>query len=119
MSILLIGKDWKFRALLRAQLLEEGFEVKAYETVSGALEDVAQHFHPPQLILTDLSASDNPSAELEELAKWAARIPTWLLTSRTATPETEIAERGFERVLFRPIRLGELVSQIQERLKQA
>ena len=35
--ILIAGKDWQARALLRAQLLEEGFEVEAHETIPDAL----------------------------------------------------------------------------------
>ena len=35
--VLIAGKDWQARALLRAQLLEEGFEVEAFEAIPDAL----------------------------------------------------------------------------------
>ena len=114
-DVLLIGKDWKARALLRAQLLEEGVKVKAYETAADALDGLVQGTH---LIIADLSASEQPSVELDQLALWAKRIPTWLLASHSVIAENAVRGRGFERVLFRPVLVGELVAEIKERLKK-
>ena len=115
-DVLLIGRDWTARALLRAQLLEEGVEVKAFETAADALEGLV---HSATLIVADISANDQPSVELDQLALWAKRIPTWLLASHSANAECAIQGRGFERVLFRPVMVGELVRDIKERLNQA
>ncbi|PYV11354.1 MAG: hypothetical protein DMG23_04550 [Acidobacteria bacterium] len=38
--VLLVGKEWKARVLLRAQLIEEGLEVEAHESVRSALESL-------------------------------------------------------------------------------
>jgi DNA-binding response OmpR family regulator len=114
-EVLLIGRDWKTRALLRAQLLEEGVDVEAYETFADALEVLLLG---PRLIVADLSASENASEELEQLATRSKRVPIWILSSRSLTPDAGLETRGFERVLFRPLQLGDLVSQIKRRLEK-
>ena len=37
-QVLITGKDWTSRALLRAQLIEEGFDVEAYENVQAGVD---------------------------------------------------------------------------------
>ena len=39
-EIFLIAADWQFRALVRAQLLEEGFEVRSWPSLKAALQDL-------------------------------------------------------------------------------
>lgn len=112
-----MGKDWKARALLRAQLLEEGFEVEAHETAGAALEGLERQPYLPALLIADLSASDNPDAEVNQLASRAGRIPIWIIASRTLDVEGGLEGRGFERIFFRPVDAGELVKQIKQRLK--
>jgi CheY-like chemotaxis protein len=91
MSMLLIGKDWQARALLRAQLLEEGVQVKAAESVADALDGVVNH---PRLIFADLSDSDDVFLELDQLTQWAKFIPTWILVRPSSTPEYSVQGRG-------------------------
>ena len=113
-QVLLIGKDWKTRALLRAQLLEEGVDVEAYESLAEALEASMGVGEVPALLLADLSASPNPAVEIAQLAHWSRRIPIWIIARRTVADESEFEGRGFEAVLFRPIDLGELVERIKQ-----
>jgi DNA-binding response OmpR family regulator len=115
-QVLLAGKDWQARALLRAQLLEEGVRVEAYETVEQALAQLAHRFVLPRLLLADISASDHPSAEVECLALWARRLPIWIIASHTSTVKGGLEGRGFETLLFRPVDLGKLVERIRQRL---
>ncbi len=115
-QVILIGKDWKTRALLRAQLLEEGLKVEAYESLSGALEVLAGG-SPAPLLLADLSASSNPAVEVAQLAHWSKRTPIWIIASRSAVEERELQDSGFEAVLWRPIDVGELVERIKRRVK--
>jgi DNA-binding NtrC family response regulator len=115
-QILIAGKDWHSRALLRAQLLEEGFGVEAFETVSDALESLEPGRNLPHLVIGDVSASDRPSAEVDALAAWCRKIPTWIIASRTYNVEQGFGGRAFEMILLRPIDVGELVEQIKRRL---
>ena len=118
-QILLVGEDWKTRALLRAQLIEEGLDVEAHESVGAALRDSEDTALLPWLLVADLSASGDPAAELDQLARWSRRIPVWVIASRSVTDEKSLQGRGFEAVLFRPVDLGKLVEQIKQRLARA
>ncbi len=115
-QILLVGEDWKTRALLRAQLIEEGLDVEAHKSVSAALRDSQDAALLPWLVVADVSASGDPARELDELARWSNRIPVWVIASRSATDEKSLQGRGFEAVLFRPLDLGHLVEQIKRRV---
>jgi len=114
--ILIAGKDWQARALLRAQLLEEGFEVDAHESVADALAALALGTGPPDLLVADISASDDPSAGVEALTAWSRRVPIWIIASRTYILEKGRRGHGFEMTLLRPVDVGELVDQIKRRL---
>ena len=117
-QVLLAGKDWQARALLRAQLIEEGASVDAYETVDDALAQLEWSFVLPALLIADISASDRPSADVERLRIWAKRIPIWIIASRTCIVEKCLRGHGFEMILLRPVDVGELVDQIKQRLER-
>ena len=117
-QILVAGKDWQARALLRAQLLEEGFEVDAHDTIRGALAALEPDAKLPDLLVADISASDDPSADVEALSAWSRRIPTWIIASRTFVVEKGLRGHGFEMILLRPVDVGELVDQIKRRLEE-
>jgi DNA-binding NtrC family response regulator len=116
-QVVLIGRDWQFRALLRAQLLEEGLEVEAYESVTTAWLTLEGGERLPSLLVVDLSASEGPSHDAEQLAAWAPRIPIWIIAGRSLITEKQLAGKGFELVLFRPVDIGELVEQIKRRVE--
>jgi CheY-like chemotaxis protein len=117
-QILIAGKDWQARALLRAQLLEEGFEVEAYETIPDALAALGPGTNLPDLFIADISASDDPSADVEALSAWSRKLPIWIIASRTFIVEKGLRGRGFEVILLRPVDVGELVDQIKRRLEK-
>ena len=112
------GKDWQARALLRAQLLEEGFEVEAHEAVFDALATLAGRTDFPELILADISASEEPSADVEALSEWSRKVPVWVIASRAYVVEKGLRGHGFEMILLRPVDVGELVDQIKRRLER-
>jgi DNA-binding response OmpR family regulator len=114
--VLLAGKDWQARALLRAQLIEEGVSVEAYETVEEALGQLELHSVLPALLVADISASDHPSADAESLTSWVEQIPIWVIASHTLSVKGGLEGRGFEMLLFRPVDMGKLVAQIRQRL---
>jgi len=116
--VVVVGKDWQARALLRAQLLEEGLEVEAYETARAALATLEGTELLPALLVADLFASDDPATEIDQLASWARRIPTWIMAGRNLIAEKRLQGRGFEVILFRPVDMGELVEQIKRRLER-
>jgi DNA-binding response OmpR family regulator len=116
-QVLLAGKDWQTRALLRAQLIEEGVRVDAYETIDEAIAELKRRLLLPALLIVDISASDHPSADVEHLTIWAKRLPTWIIASHASTIKGGLESRNFELVLFRPLDLGNLVEQIKQRVR--
>jgi DNA-binding NtrC family response regulator len=115
-QVLLAGKDWQARALLRAQLIEEGVSVEAFETVEEALGQLKLYSVLPALLIADISASDHPSADAESLTSWAEHIPIWVIASHSSSVKGGLEGRGFEMVFFRPLDMGKLVEQLQQRL---
>jgi len=116
-QVLVVGEDWQFRALLRAQLIEEGLEVEAYGTVRTALATLEETELLPAMLVADIFASEDPATDLEQLATWASQIPIWVIASRSLIAEKGLKGRGFEVILFRPVDMGELVEQIKQRLE--
>jgi DNA-binding response OmpR family regulator len=116
--VVLVSKDWQTRALLRAQLLEEGMDVTAFESAREAVEDCGQGASLPGLLIADLAASDDPAAEAELLAAWVKQVPIWIVASHSLIVDKKLKGRGFEMTLFRPIDVGEVVEQIQRRLEK-
>jgi DNA-binding response OmpR family regulator len=112
------GKDWQARALLRAQLLDEGFEVEAYETIPDALATLEPGTILPDLFIADISASDDPSTDVEALSAWSLKVPIWIIASRTYIVEKGLRGHGFEMILLRPVDVNELVDQIKQRLEK-
>lgn len=113
--VILAGNEWQARALVRAQLLEEGVEVAAYPTANEALEGMGELL--PALLVADLTESDDPAAEIEALAKWTKQIPVWIIASRALIVGKGLRGRGFEMILYRPIDARELVEQIKRRVE--
>jgi len=115
-QILLVGEDWRTRALLRAQLIEEGLDVEAHESVGAALGDSEDASLLPLLLVADVSASGDPAGEINQLARWSKRIPVWVIASRSVIDEKGLEGQGFEAIFFRPVDLGKLVNQIKQRV---
>ena len=117
-SILLAGRDWQARALLRAQLIEEGFEVEAHETIPEALAACSAGGNLPDLLIADISASDDPSADVEDLSTRCQGIPVWVIASRAYIIDKGLRGHGFEMIFLRPVDVGELVEQVKRRLER-
>jgi DNA-binding response OmpR family regulator len=114
--ILIAGKYWTSRALLRAQLIEEGFEVEAYDDVRAGVARLWGSRGMPSLLLIDLLESDGPVEDIATLAHWAKLLPIWIISGRDTAGSGALAGKGFERILFRPLDVGKLVEEIKERL---
>jgi CheY-like chemotaxis protein len=114
--ILVAGKDWQARTLLRAQLLEEGFDVEAHETVPEALASLESTPSAPGLFLADISQSDDPAGDVEALAAGSRKTAVWIIASRAFITEKRLSGHGFEMILLRPVDVGELVERIKQRL---
>jgi len=113
--VLIVSPDWRSRALLRAQLLEEGCVVGAYESLRDAATVLGSRSLEPGLLVADIS-EDGHQDEIDRLADTAGRLPVWVIAGHSTVNEAELRRRGFERVFFRPVDVGKLVEAIKQRL---
>jgi DNA-binding response OmpR family regulator len=114
--IIIAGEDWQSRAMLRAQLLEDGFAVEAHETIAEALAVLERETVLPEMMLADVSASRDPAADLTALAPWSHKIPLWIIASRAYRLDEGLHDHAFEIILPRPVDVGELVDRIKQRM---
>jgi CheY-like chemotaxis protein len=137
-GVLIISRDWQSRALLRAQLIEEGCDVRAFTSPDGAWAALAKAEESkvkdqkpgatspgtfsPELVIADVSAVSD-RGEVEQLANLIrslpADVPLWVIASRGEPGQdwTEVLkEAHLENVLFRPIDGGELIERIKNRV---
>ena len=116
-GVLLVSHDWHTRALLRAQLIEEGCPVMAFESLADAERELKHRgAFEPRLLILDLAGGERAPSEIAQLSAWAGSVPVWLLATRSLGAETALEGRGFEAVIFRPFGIKELVERIKQRL---
>ena len=105
-QILIAGNDWAARALLRAQLIEEGLEVEAYENVPELVKRLWVGGDMPSLLVADLCDSEDRGGDIATLSHWGKLLPIWILVGQGVAEAEDLDGQGFERVLIRPLDLG-------------
>jgi DNA-binding response OmpR family regulator len=92
------------RALLRAELIERGFDAVGYETVRDAIDSYP--LRPPDAIVVELRGQ--PLALVERLTK--IKVPIVILAS---APEiNELPSGEWAAVMRRPVSIGEVVDRV-------
>jgi DNA-binding response OmpR family regulator len=108
--VLVISKDWLLRAGLRAELREHGVEALGFETTGDAAHALEPN-HWPSLIVVE--ASEYPA-----VARWREHlkrsVPVLVVASGTESVQLLHAA---DMLVRRPVRIGDLVAQIQTTLK--
>jgi hypothetical protein len=120
--VVIISSDWRFRALLRAQLLEDGVGVRAGANFADLPSLINRPSPDADLLVADLAGSEDAKHNAEQLLKWAGRIPFWVVTPAVRDGADAVAvgliEKA-ERTFSRPIDLGAFVTLVKERLMAA
>jgi DNA-binding response OmpR family regulator len=113
-EILLIAADWQFRALVRAQLLEEGFSVEATRSLASALAHLAYSCQKPGLTILDVGSSSVEASSLQDLWQRTSQAP--LILCAGAWSRNELTREGLPpaQVLLRPFCVGDLVAQVRK-----
>ena len=110
-DIVLLGVEWRSRALLRAQLIEEGFEVVATDTWPAA----RLHLRPgikPKLVIVDLQRLPDPEQVLADLAVLMKPDRVLVLSAIGALPADGIRRFGFH-VVERPVPIDRIVEAVR------
>ncbi|HLG30458.1 MAG TPA: hypothetical protein VI387_09630 [Candidatus Brocadiales bacterium] len=117
-AAILAVKDWKERAFIRAELIiEEGVKTFAVETMSEVEEWLADPSVLPIIIIYDTINQEHPTQDLRHLSDLASRTPVLIITTPAEKREINFDELGFEHVIQRPIRIGDVVGSVKEILK--
>jgi hypothetical protein len=106
-DIVLLAAEWQPRALIRAQLIEEGFDVVATNTWPM----MRRHLRPgmkPQLAVLDLKELPDPRAVLSDLRVLMKPENVLVLTAAGTVSPPDIARLGF-RALARPLVIEHIV----------
>ncbi len=108
--ILLAGGEWRPRALVLAQLVEEGYDVTAVETWDEAELLLRKRAIEPSVVIFDLEGEPQPEAALSTLAKLVDPAHVLVLTAASTLPADAARARGFAHVLARPYSVGDVVT---------
>lgn len=122
-EILLIATDWQFRALVRAQLLEEGRQVRALPSLEIALAYLIRSGERPQLIIVDVQGMEREGQLLSNMCRLTSNVPLILCGGALSRSALERAvlhrvrlsqeELPSVRVLLRPFRVGDLMAEVR------
>src|SRR3972149_5130882 len=88
-TVRVVGRDWKFRALLRAQLLEEGYAALGFETLEEAAAPLGLGAPPAALVFDTTDAL--PGSFQPPLTALAARLPVVLVAAAGGPPPAVVA----------------------------
>jgi len=108
----LLVAEWQPRALIRAQLIEEGFEVVATNTWPM----MRRHLRPglkPRLAIVDLKSLPNPKDVLGDLRVLLEPHQVLVLTASGTVPVEAVESAGFRR-LSRPFAIEDVVTRAVE-----
>jgi hypothetical protein len=115
-DIVLLAAEWQPRALLRAQLIEEGFDVLATDRWTA----MRRHLRPgskPALAIVDLRGLPDPDRVLNDLTILMKPHRVLVLTALgTLTPD-HVQALGC-RVVDRPIEIGSVVAAAASAIKE-
>jgi DNA-binding response OmpR family regulator len=109
-SIWLIAPTWQVRALVRAQLIEEGYEVTAVEGWDALAELLGEEVTAPHLVIVELTGAEPPGA-----LSLLRSMPVPRIALRAAGDPTVAALRaeGVDRVLSRPYSVGDVAHAVR------
>jgi DNA-binding response OmpR family regulator len=107
-DIVLLSSEWRSRALLRAQLIEEGFEVIATDSWAMMREQMGAE---ALLAIVDLQDLADPAQVLTDLRAVMDSSHVLVLTAMNTVSPESIERLGFH-VLERPISIGSVVAAV-------
>ena len=115
-EILLVAQAWKLRAMVRAQLLEEGFEVRAWPSLDLALAHLARGGGQPQATILDLQGLDPEASAILDLWQLTGRAP--LILCGGLLSQSLLSQEGLPpvTVLLRPFRVADVIAEVRRHL---
>jgi hypothetical protein len=115
-DVVLLAAEWQPRALLRAQLIEEGFDVLATDTWT-AMRRCLRPGSKPALVIVDLQGLPEPDRVLNDLKVLMKPDRVLVLTALGTVAPNQIHALGF-RVVGRPIPIASVVAAAASAIKE-
>ena len=106
-DIVLLAPDRRTRAPLRAQLIEDGFDVIGTDTWRA----MRAHLRPgakPRLAIVDLQGLDHPQEVIDGLGVLMKPKRVLLIGALGSVPQVDLVRAGFH-VVCRPVSIAEIV----------
>ena len=113
-EILLIAADWQFRALVRAQLLEEGYQVRALPSLQVAATRMRSGGRSPRTTVLDAQGLAVNTETLSVLVRLAGEGPIVVCCSLLNRRRLAQVAALPARVLHRPFSVGDVVKEVQK-----
>lgn len=109
-DVLLLNPEWPERALLRAELIEDGLDAIAVDAwpIPGEYRQAGRQ---PRAIVVDLHGLPDPRHVLDELRLVIPPDRVLVIAALGTMPAAEIRQLGY-RVLTRPIAVRDIVSAV-------
>jgi DNA-binding response OmpR family regulator len=108
-TVFVIARDWTLRACVRAELREQGIHALGMDSLDQAGQAFAAGEMPAALVLEATPEITRDPA----VGRLVKRVPTILIASRIETAPFSVTT-----VLYRPVRIGEIVRRVQELLRR-
>jgi hypothetical protein len=109
-DVLVLGPEWPERALLRAELIEEGYDVVAIDAWP-----IPQLYRRPRMTprvaVVDLQGLPDPRMVLDELQSVMPRNRVLVITALGTVRLDEIRHMGYE-VVTRPTSVSDIVAAV-------
>jgi len=107
-DIVVVAPAWPGRALLRAQLDEDGFDVVATDAWPIPRRYLGQR-QQPRVLVIDLQGLDEPDRVLDEVAALLRRDRVLVVTALGTMAPDDVRKRGFH-VVTRPATIGHIAA---------
>jgi CheY-like chemotaxis protein len=109
-DVLVLGSEWRTRAPLAAQLIEEGYHVVAVEAWPAPRRFYQAHAKP-RAVIVDLQGLPNPQTVIDELPALAPPERTVIVMALASVAPDDLRRRGFH-VITRPSTIGQIAAAV-------
>ena len=115
-DVLLLAPEWPERALLRAELIEAGYDVIAIDKLEteGTRREPGEK---PRVAVVDLHGLGKPRAVLDQLRSVIATDCVLVLTALGALTADELRQMGY-RVIARPMTIRQVVEATVDLMRE-
>jgi CheY-like chemotaxis protein len=111
-DVLIVGREWQPRAMLRAQLIEDGWETVATDSWAAA-EALMLAEGLPRVLVVILDESMTRPATLDRILALVPAGRIIVLSAPSLASRDTLVPRGFAQVLDRPFSIGDAVEHVR------